>query len=71
MLGEVITFIDGDVDTKKELAIEWGEKIEDVAEGIWDIAGETLEIWGDKIEACVESAWGDVYSTFDDEFIQG
>ena len=46
------------------MAIEWGEKIEDVAEGFWGRTEETIEKWGDRVEDAVDSVWGDVRSTF-------
>ena len=64
VLGGIVTFIAADGPTKKQMAIEWGDKIEDVAEGFWGRTEHTIEKWGDRVEDGVDSVWGDVRSTF-------
>ena len=59
LLGGVITFISSDGETKKDMAIEWGEDKKDVLEAYWGKTSSNVVKWGNTVQTCVEDFWGE------------
>ena len=58
-LGKIIEFLNADLETKKEMAILWGYKIEDATVNFWEKTSVKVVELGDTVRDKVEDIIGE------------